>query len=132
MGSACVGMAFIGLLLPILPTTPFLLLAAFFYARSSQKFYIWLIHNRWFGTYLRNYREGRGMRLRDKLITLNLLWLTIGATIHFTSLPFVLDLLIFVVPVGVSTHILSIPTAPQADTQSYPEGILSGENDPAA
>jgi hypothetical protein len=83
VGTLAVALGVIGIFIPILPTTPFLLLAAFCYARSSERFYRWLLTNRWFGAYLTNYREGRGMALRDKLLTLTALWLAIGSSIAF-------------------------------------------------
>ena len=83
VGTLAVTLGVIGIFVPILPTTPFLLLAAFCYARSSERFYRWLLTNRWFGSYLRNYREGRGMALRDKLLTLTALWLAIGSSVAF-------------------------------------------------
>jgi hypothetical protein len=83
VGTLAVALGVIGIFIPILPTTPFLLLAAFCYARSSERFYRWLLSNRWFGAYLTNYREGRGMALRDKLLTLTALWLAIGSSIAF-------------------------------------------------
>ncbi len=67
----------IGIALPILPTTPFLLLAAFCYARSSKRFYDWLLNHRWFGEYIRDYQEGRGIPLKAKVMGLSLLWFTI-------------------------------------------------------
>ena len=60
VGSLSIGLAFLGIFLPLLPTTPFLLLAAACYLRSSDRFYHWLIYHKWFGNYIRNYREGRG------------------------------------------------------------------------
>ena len=81
MGTLCVILAAAGIILPILPTTPFLLLAAYFYGRSSNRFYNWLLTNRWFGEYIRNYREGRGIPLKHKIITILLLWLTIVYTV---------------------------------------------------
>ncbi|NPV55775.1 MAG: YbaN family protein [Anaerolineae bacterium] len=131
LGWLFVVIASIGVILPILPTTPFLLLAAFFFARSSEKFHRWLLENRWFGSYIRNYYEGRGMLMRDKLITMNLEWLTIGATIHFARLPFWLDLLLFAIAVGVSVHILWIPVAkPGAPAPKPAAGfLLNGRND---
>ncbi|MEI8132046.1 MAG: YbaN family protein, partial [Leptolinea sp.] len=78
LGTICVIFGVIGMALPILPTTPFLLLAAFFYARSSKRFYSWLMTNRIFGEYLRNFREGRGIPLRQKVIVIGIFWLTIG------------------------------------------------------
>lgn len=82
-GFACVGLAAIGIFLPVLPTTPFLLLAAYLFARSSDRFLQWLLTNRWFGEYLRNYREGRGIPLREKVISIGLLWVVIGISAVF-------------------------------------------------
>src|SRR4030067_1054524 len=81
VGTLAGGPGGLGVFIPLLPTTPFLLLAAFCYARSSERFYRWLLTNPWFGAYLTNYREGRGMALRDKLLTLTALWLAIGSSI---------------------------------------------------
>ena len=58
----------IGIFIPLLPTTPFLLLAAACYIRGSKKFYYWLIKNKWFGKYIKNYQEGRGVPLKVKII----------------------------------------------------------------
>ncbi|MBN2201407.1 YbaN family protein [bacterium] len=109
-GTACVGLGFIGMFLPVLPTTPFLLLAAACYARSSQRFYRWLMTNRWFGAILRNYREGRGLPLKQKITTLLLLWLTIGATAVFAVTSFWIRFFLLIVAVGVTIHLLKIKT----------------------
>jgi hypothetical protein len=82
-GTLSTGLGIIGIFVPILPTTPFLLLAAACYMRSSERFYQWLINNRIFGAYVRNYIEGRGMPVKVKLFTIILLWLTIGLTTAF-------------------------------------------------
>jgi uncharacterized membrane protein YbaN (DUF454 family) len=77
-GFACVGVGVVGIILPGLPTTPFMLLAAACFYRSSQRFYDWLIHNPRFGHYLRDYREGKGIPRRVK-------WLAIGVMIPFVA-----------------------------------------------
>ena len=82
-GTLCVVLGVLGMFLPVLPTTPFLLLAAICYARSSKRFYNWLMTNRWCGAYIRNYREGRGIPLKQKVLTILLLWLTIGYAAWF-------------------------------------------------
>ncbi|MCJ7768908.1 MAG: YbaN family protein [Dehalococcoidales bacterium] len=53
-GTLFVGLGVIGIFLPVLPATPFLLLAAACYARSSKRFYCWLLNNRWFGVHIKN------------------------------------------------------------------------------
>ena len=73
--SIFVGLAVIGIFLPGLPTTPFLILAAYFYIRSSNKLYNWLINNKILGIYIRGYLSGKGMPLRAKIISLILMWI---------------------------------------------------------
>ncbi|MFL2767575.1 MAG: YbaN family protein [Dehalococcoidia bacterium] len=74
IGSIFVGLAIIGIFLPGLPTTPFLILAAYFYIRSSKKLYNWLINNKILGIYIKGYLSGKGMPLRAKIISLILMW----------------------------------------------------------
>ena len=75
IGSLFVGLAIIGIFLPGLPTTPFLILAAYFYIRSSNKLYDWLINNKILGVYIKGYLSGKGMPLRAKIISLMLMWI---------------------------------------------------------
>lgn len=109
-GTLAVILGAIGMFVPVLPTTPFLLLAAFCYARGSQRFHHWLLNNRWFGTYIKNYREGRGMTLRLKALTLAALWLTIGLTALYAVPVWWGRLLLFGVAVGVTAHLIRIKT----------------------
>lgn len=100
----------LGMFLPVLPTTPFLLLAAACYARSSDRFYNWLLTNRWFGEYIRNYLTGRGIPLRQKAFTILMLWLTIGSTILFINMQWWVKAILFVIAAGVTIHIAMIKT----------------------
>jgi uncharacterized membrane protein YbaN (DUF454 family) len=109
-GTVCVGLGALGILLPVLPTTPFLLLAAACYARSSPRFYNWLLTNKWFGTYIGNYRRKRGMPLKLKLSTVALTWLTIGLSMALAVHSLPLRLLLAAVALGVTVHIMSIKT----------------------
>jgi uncharacterized membrane protein YbaN (DUF454 family) len=107
-GTFCTGVGIVGIFVPILPTTPFLLLAAACYMRSSERFYRWLINNRVFGAYVRNYIEGRGMPIRIKLATILLLWLAIGLSITFAVQSLVIRIILVSVAVGVTVHIALI------------------------
>lgn len=109
LGSFFVGLAFLGVLLPVLPTTPFLLVSAYFYARSSQKFYDWLHENRLFGQHLKNYREGKGMKLSVKVGTISLLWLTIGITTIFAVHNLIIRIVLVLIAIGVTVHLIIIP-----------------------
>jgi uncharacterized membrane protein YbaN (DUF454 family) len=108
-GTLCVVLGVIGIFLPLMPTTVFLLLAAACYARSSERFYQRLVTHRFLGAYIRNSREGRGMRRREKVITLALLWLSIGATMFWTAKAWWLRLLLLAIAAGVTAHVARLP-----------------------
>ncbi len=121
LGTLAVIIAMIGVFVPVLPTTVFLLLAAAAYSRSSDRFYHWLLDNRIFGSYIRNYREGRGIMLRHKLLTMLLLWSMIGTSAYFIVDVFWVKLLLLAIAVGVSIHILSVKTTiePQKTNSNF-------------
>ena len=116
-GTISLALGAIGIFLPIIPTTPFLLLAAACYCRSSQRMYSWLLNNKWFGAYIRNYKEGKGIPLKTKLAALILLWVTIVVSIVFMlkrllpeQLVLPMQLIMVAVAIAVSVHIIRIPT----------------------
>lgn len=127
LGTLCVAMGMVGMFVPILPTTPFLLLAAVCYVRSSRRFYRWLTTNRWFGAYIRNYREGRGIPLKQKVLTLALLWLSIGYAAGFVVAPWWGKLLLVGIAVGVTAHLAAVrtykPETPATQPGSLEESI---------
>ena len=119
-GTLCVALGVLGIFLPLMPTTVFLLLAAACYARSSDRFYNRLLGHRLLGSYIRNSREGRGMRRRDKFVTLALLWVGIGASIVWTAHSLWLRLLLLGIATAVTVHVARIRAfeplpAPQDD-----------------
>ena len=109
-GTVFLGFGLIGIFLPILPTTPFLLLAALCYARSSLRFYNWLMNNKWFGKYIKNYHEKKGVPLKFKIFTISLLWITILISILFIIQSLWIRLILFIIATGVTIHILTIKT----------------------
>ena len=100
----------VGIVLPILPTTPFLLLSLACYYKSSKRMHNWMLNNKWFGSYLRNYVEGKGLSLKAKLFTISLLWILIGYSICFVLNIVVIQIVLFVIAVGVSIHVIKLPT----------------------
>ncbi len=120
VGTLCVILGVIGILFPVLPTTPFLLLAAICYARSSERFYHWLMNNRWCGKYIRNYREGRGIPVKQKIFTLVLLWLTIAFTTVLVVSQWWVRVILLGIAVGVTIHLMKIKTYAQKKTQHSP------------
>jgi uncharacterized membrane protein YbaN (DUF454 family) len=109
-GSVCVCIGVAGIFLPLLPTTPFLLLAAVCYAGSSPRFYRWLMNNRWFGRYIKNYREGKGLTLPTKIVSLLSLWITIGLSAIIIMPWLAGKLVLLTIALGVTIHILRKPT----------------------
>jgi uncharacterized membrane protein YbaN (DUF454 family) len=111
-GTVCVVLAAIGAVVPLLPTTPFLLLAAGCYLRSSDRMYRWLHENKFFGAYLSRYRSGEGLPLKAKVSLLLLLWASLSYS-SFVALPARLwwvRLLLLGVGLGVTIHLLRIKT----------------------
>jgi uncharacterized membrane protein YbaN (DUF454 family) len=109
-GTFFVGLGVVGIFLPLLPTTPFLLLAAACYVRSSKRFYHWLLNNKWFGNYIKNYREKKGIPFKAKLFTLSLLWITILYSAVFVVDILLVKVILILIATGVSVHILSVRT----------------------
>ncbi|MDH4131022.1 MAG: YbaN family protein [Gemmatimonadota bacterium] len=83
VGHLSVGLAILGAFLPLLPTTPFLLLAAACYLRASARFYNWLLNAETFGPMIRNWREHRVMAPRHKALAICFIVVSIGATVVF-------------------------------------------------
>ena len=73
-GAIAVLLGIFGIFLPLLPTTPFLLLASWCFARGSDRLHRWLLSHRVFGEYLRNFEAGRGIPLKAKIVATVMLW----------------------------------------------------------
>jgi len=104
----------VGIFVPILPTTIFFILAAGCFARSSEKFYNWLIYHRFFGKIIRDYREHKGMSPRIKVTTISLLLLSIGSSAVFFTDSFYIRLLLTTIAIGVSVHIILLRSTKQS------------------
>jgi uncharacterized membrane protein YbaN (DUF454 family) len=105
-GTLCVGLGVLGIFLPLLPTTVFLLLAAACYARSSERFHRRLVEHPLLGSYLR----GRGgMTSRQKAVTVAVLWLSLIVTMMWTARAPWLRVLLVAVGVGVTLHVARLP-----------------------
>ena len=83
LGCFFVGLGAIGAVVPGMPTTVFLVLAAGCFIRSSQRLYDWLISNKTFGPYLKDYREGKGIPLRAKVIALSLIIIFVSVAVFY-------------------------------------------------
>ena len=110
-GFLLTGIGIAGMFLPILPTTVFLLLAAWCFARSSEKFYNWLHKNKFFGKYLSDYRSGRGMTLGSKIFSISFLWTGILYSVFFATELLYVRILLLLIAIGVTWHLLAIKTS---------------------
>ncbi|NLE44032.1 MAG: DUF454 domain-containing protein [Chloroflexi bacterium] len=109
-GVLSLALGIVGVFLPLVPTTPFLLLAAACFARSSEQLYRWLMHHKVLGPYIRCYREHKAITLRAKLGTLFLLWGTILYSAAFVVDTWLVRGVLGAVALGVTVHILSLRT----------------------
>lgn len=105
VGCASLATGVVGMFVPLLPTTCFLLLAAWCFGRSSPRLHRWMYYNRWFGTYLRDYRSGRGIPRAVKVGSLAIMWTTIAATVVFAISATWLRLALVGIALAVSAHV---------------------------
>lgn len=106
----CVALGVAGIFLPLLPTTPFLLLAAWLWFRSSPELYRRLLDNPYLGTYIRNFRENKAIPLRAKIVSVSLLWLTMGYCIICVVELLWLKIALGALAAAITWHILSFKT----------------------
>jgi uncharacterized protein len=109
-GTISLSFGIVGIVLPVLPTTPFLLLSAVCYARSSPRFYSWLLNNRYLGIYIKNYLEKKGIRLKIKIVALTWLWITIITSIILISPDVIIEVILVIIAAVVTAHVLSLKT----------------------
>jgi uncharacterized protein len=110
IGTLSIALGVIGIFLPVLPTTPFLILAGACYMRSSKKLYKQLIENIWIGHYLRNYYEKRGIPLHAKVVSISFLWITMGISMFFFVKIFWMRIILLSIGAGITVFLLSQKT----------------------
>jgi uncharacterized membrane protein YbaN (DUF454 family) len=111
-GCLFVGLAALGTVLPLLPTTPFVLVAAACFARSSSRAHAWLLGNRVFGPLIRNWQRDRSVSLRAKVTSIALIIVTIGSTVLFAVKPPLLRIMLCAIGLGVITFLVRLRTTP--------------------
>ena len=109
VGTLALILAILGIFLPLLPTTPFLLLASACYLRGSERLHRWLMTHRVFGPYLSNLQAGRGIPLRAKVIALTLMWTSLAFSAWYVPLTWVRWLLL-VPGIGVTIYLVRMKT----------------------
>ena len=110
IGILCLMLGTIGIFIPLLPTTPFLLLAATLFANSSPTLHQRLLDNKYFGEYIRDFRENRAIPLRGKILALTMIWLSIGSCVVFIIDKLPLQIMLLFIAVAVSAYILHFKT----------------------
>ena len=115
-GSIAVGLGALGMFLPLLPTVPFLLLAASCYLKGSPRLYDWLSSHPYFGKIIKDYKENKVIPVKAKVSTITLLWLSIGISISFISILWI-RILLLIIAIGVTIHVLSFKSKTK-DTDS--------------
>lgn len=113
LGLTSVALGVVGIFLPVLPTTPFILLAGFAFARSSTRFYNWLLSHRIFGPMVYEWRERRTIPRRVKAIAVTLIVVTFTISIAFVIPVLVGQLVMAAVGVGVVGWLLQVPSEPR-------------------
>ncbi|MDX9923438.1 MAG: YbaN family protein [Ignavibacteriaceae bacterium] len=113
-GWVFVVLGIIGIFLPVMPTTIFLIMAAACFAKSSEKFYSWLINHKKFGYLIKHYRENRGMPMRAKIIAISMLNLSILSSIIFFVDSIYIRIMLAIIAVGVTIYLISLKTVPEA------------------
>lgn len=111
LGSLSLGLGVLGIFVPLLPTTPLLLLAAALYFKSSPRLYEWLLNHPRLGEYIRNFREYRAIPLRAKVVSVSLVWITIGyCIVAVVDKWWWAQVLMGLLAVAITWHILSFAT----------------------
>lgn len=103
-------LGFVGIFVPLLPTTPFLLLASWCFMRSSERMNRLLLYNPYLGPYIRNYKSGRGITFRNKVYSLAFLWITLSTSFIFGPPYWWLRVGLIFIGTAVTVHILRFKT----------------------
>jgi uncharacterized protein len=112
LGTLCLLVDILGIFLPILPATPFLLLASACYVHGSHTLHRWLMRNRYLGAYITTIQERRGMPLQAKVLTIVVLW----ASLLFSASrvdSLLVDVMLLMVGIGVTTLLVRFKTVGQ-------------------
>lgn len=114
LGSLSLVTGVVGIFVPVLPTTPFLLLAAACYARSSVRFYNYLMNQKQLGPYIRSWRRDGTVPLRAKIMAISLIVITIGSSIWWFIPLLPVKVLVGAIGVAVIIYLIRLPTKPSS------------------
>ncbi len=109
-GFLLVGIGVIGIFLPILPTTIFLILASACFVKSSPQANEWLRNHKILGAYIKNYQDKSGLTIKAKVFNVALLWIMILSSAYFFTEELFIKLLLLAIAIGVTIHLLLVKT----------------------
>ncbi|MFN8577107.1 MAG: YbaN family protein [Candidatus Sericytochromatia bacterium] len=116
LGTIFLILGIIGLILPVMPGTIFIILATACYIRSSEKLYLWIINNKWFGKYARLYLKEKAMPLKAKIIASVSLWFSISVSFYLVDKTFV-RIILLLVGISVTSYFLYLKTATREELE---------------
>ncbi|QQS39613.1 MAG: YbaN family protein [Acidobacteriota bacterium] len=128
LGIVAVGLGFIGAFLPLLPTTPFLLLAAFFFSKSSERLHQWLLNHKMFGKLIRDWRQHGAIAPRAKFFSMALIVPMYSYTLFFYDYHIVLKGIVAALAVWSTVFILTRPNGPKKEPVEVPSGAAEQTN----
>ena len=109
LGLLCVGLAFIGIFIPGIPTTPFLIVALWAFAQSSKKFHAWLLNHKRFGTVLRNWESHKVVPIKAKILMV-ILQITAVAMIQYSLNNIFITIGLAILLLCVASYVISLPS----------------------
>lgn len=109
-GILLVAIGVIGIFLPVLPTTIFLILASACFIKSSPKANEWLRNHKVLGMYIKNYQDKTGLSIKAKIFNIIFLWLMILLSVFYFTNEFYIRIILILIAVGVTIHLLMIKT----------------------
>ena len=110
LGCVSLGLGILGIFLPVLPTTPFLLLSAFFFLRGHRGLYEWLMNHPKFGSYIQNFLVHKSIPLHVKIVSISMVWITLLNCAIFVTEHVLLRIMFIIIAFAVTLHITSYKT----------------------
>ena len=110
LGLISLGLGIVGIFLPVLPTTPLLLLAAALFLKSNRGLYGWLLNHPKLGPYIRNFMEYKAIPLKIKILSVSMVWITLLCCAIFVAEHWALRTFFILLAAAISVHILSYKT----------------------
>ena len=118
LGTLFLLVGILGVVLPLLPATPFLLLASACYVRGSPALHSWLMSNKYLGAYIINIKDNRSLPLKAKIMTLAVLWVSLLFSLSRAD-SLLVDATLLMVGLGVTALVVRLKTVRQGCEQSH-------------